>query len=287
MNTIIEFIEKILYKIKKSKYKNDVDFQYIELCKKVLKKGKYRVGRNGGTYSIFGEQIRFDLSQGLPMLTTKKVLINSVIHELIWFLKGDISAKYLIDNNVKIWDLWIDENGNLPYTYPHQWRKFSNTHGEPIDQIANVINLLKNDPASRRIIISAWNSSEVDLAALPWCHTLYQFYVVDNKLSCQLYQRSGDVPLGIVFNWVSTSILVHILAKLCNLEVGEFIWTGGDVHIYENQVESIKTQFNRKSHKLPKVKISDDLKDINDIKFSDITIEGYVSEAFIKIPVSK
>jgi thymidylate synthase len=287
MEFILNLIEKGISKIRKIGYKNEVDFQYIQLCKKILKEGVYREGRNGGTYSIFGAQLRFDLSKGLPMLTTKKVLIKSVIHELIWFLKGDTSAKYLIDNKVKIWDLWIDKDGNLPFTYPHQWRKFSNTHGEPIDQIAKVINMLKTEPHSRRIIISAWNSSEVELASLPWCHTLYQFYVKDNKLSCQLYQRSGDLPLGIVFNWVSTSLLIHILAKICNLEVGEFIWTGGDVHIYENQVEALKTQFTRKSHKLPTVKISNDLIDIDKIKFEDISIIDYVSEDFIKIPVSK
>lgn len=284
---MIDKLIKLLEKINRLSYKNDVDYEYIKLCKKILKEGVYRKGRNGGTYSIFGAQVRFDLSKGLPILTTKKVLTRSVIHELIWLLKGETSAKYLKDNKVGIWDLWIDENGDLPYTYPRQWRHFPNPHGEPIDQIAKAINDIKNNPSSRRIIVSAWNPAEIERAALPACHALFQFYVADGKLSCQLYQRSADFLVGAPFNWFSYSILTHIIAQLCGLEVGEFIWTGGDIHIYENQIESFKVQLTRKSHKLPTIKINPGLKNIDDLKFEDIEIIGYKSEAFIKIPVSE
>lgn len=287
MQFLIKILDTISYKLKTYKFKNDVDYQYISLCKKILKEGVYRQGRNGGTYSIFGAQARFDLGKGLPLLTTKKILTRSVIHELIWFIKGDTSAKYLKDNKVGIWDLWINENGDLPFTYPHQWRKFSNTHGEPFDQLADVINLLKKDPYSRRIIISAWNPTEISMAALPWCHSFYQFYVANGKLSCSFFCRSQDISLGTPFNWVSAALLTHVLAQICGLEVGELIWNGGDVHIYENQVEALKTQFNRPSHALAKVNINPDLKNIDDLKFEDIEIVDYQSEAFIKIPVSQ
>lgn len=284
---IINFIEGILEKVKRSGYANDVDYQYIKLCKKILKEGVRREGRNGATYSIFGAQMRFDLSKGLPILTTKKIVTRSVIHELIWLLKGDTSAKYLKENKVGIWDLWINEQGDLPYTYPRQWRHFPNPHGQPIDQIAKAINELKNNPSSRRIIVSAWNPAEIELAALPACHALFQFYVQNGKLSCQLYQRSSDAPIGWSFNIFSYSLLVFILSQICGLEAGEFIWTGGDVHIYENQIEALKTQFEKKSHPLPRVKINPELKNIDDLKFEDIEIIGYQSEPFIKIPVSQ
>jgi thymidylate synthase len=285
LESIISKIQNVLEKVKRIGYANDVDYQYIQLCKRILKDGIFREGRNGNTYSIFGTQLRFDLSKGLPLLTTKKVHTKSVIHELIWFLKGDTSAKYLVNNNVHIWDEWIDKDGNLPHTYPEQWRRFANADGEPTDQIADVIKLLKSSPASRRIIISAWNPTQVEKAALPWCHTLYQFYVNNGKLSCQFLCRSQDVSLGTPFNFCSSAILVHLLAHVCGL--GVLIWVGGDVHIYENQVEALKTQFNRKSHPLATIKINPELKDINDVKFEDIEIVGYKSEATIKIPVSK
>lgn len=287
LDKVISIIESLIEKIKRLGFKNEVDYQYINICKKILKEGVYRQGRNGGTYSIFGVQVRFDLSKGLPLLTTKKIITRSAIHELIWFLKGDTSAKYLKDNKVGIWDLWIDENGNLPYTYPKQWRKFDNTHGEPVDQIANAIKLIKNEPSSRRIVVSSWSPSEVDKAALPWCHAMFQFYVKDNKLSCQLYQRSCDFSLGVCVNWISYAILTHVVAHVCNLEVGDFIWTGGDIHIYENQIEALKTQFKRKSHPLATIKINPELKNIDDLRFEDIEILNYISESFIKIPVSK
>lgn len=287
LDKIIKMIETLLDKVKRRGYKNDVDYEYLKLGKRILEEGVYREGRNGGTYSLFGAQMRFDLSKGLPLLTTKKIIIKSGIHELIWFIKGDTSAKYLKDNNVKIWDLWIDENGDLPYTYPKQWRKFDNTHGNPVDQLAKAINLIKNDPYSRRIIVSSWNPSEVDMAALPWCHAMFQFYVSNNKLSCHLLQRSSDFLLGAPINHMSYALLTHIIAHICNLEVGELIWSVGDLHIYENQIEAFKPQFGRPSHKLPTVKINPELKNIDDIKFEDIEIIGYKSEPFIKIPVSK
>ena len=283
LSKLIKFLENL----EKSNYKNDTDYQYLKLGKKILDEGAFRQGRNGGTYSIFGAQMRFDLSQGLPILTTKKIVTRSVIHELIWLLKGETSAKYLVDNKVGIWDLWIDEKGDLPYTYPRQWRHFPNPHGEPIDQIAKAINDLKNNPSSRRIIVSAWNPAEIEMAALPACHSLFQFYVTEGKLSCQLYQRSCDFLLGVPFNLVSYALLVHIMAQICNLQVGEFVWTGGDVHIYENQVQAGMAQFSRPSHKLPTVKINPNLKNIDDLKFEDVEIIGYKSEPFIKIPVSE
>jgi thymidylate synthase len=284
---IINFLETLLEKAKRSGYANDVDYEYIKLCKKILKEGVRREGRNGATYSIFGAQVRFDLSKGMPLLTTKKVVTRSVVHELIWLLKGETSAKYLKDNKVGIWDLWVNEQGDLPYTYPRQWRQFPNPHGKPIDQIAKAINDIKNNPSSRRIVVSAWNPAEIEMAALPACHALFQFYVSEGKLSCQLYQRSGDAPLGICFNWYSYALLTAIVAQICGLELGEFIWTGGDVHIYENQIEALKTQFGRKSHPLPKVKINPNLKSIDELKFEDIELIGYKSEDFIKIPVSQ
>lgn len=288
-NYITAIINSIKEEKFKSAFKNNADLEYIKLCKRILNEGSFKEGRNGNTYSIFGAQVKFDLSEGIPLLTTKKVNIDPLIHELIWFLQGKSSAKYLVDNNVKIWDLWINEEGDLPFTYPKQWRSFPNSHNpeQPIDQIAEVLASLKNDPNSRRIIVSAWNPADVKKAALPWCHALFQFYVENGKLSCQLYQRSGDLPLGVPFNWASYAILTHIFAHLAGLEVGNFIWSGGDVHIYENQVESLKKQFNRPSHRLAKVKINPELKSIDSIKFEDITISDYVHEPFLKIPVSK
>lgn len=295
MERILNWIESQIIKLKKKKYKNDVDYQYIELCKKILKEGVYRKGRNGGTYSLFGAQLRFDLSKGLPILTTKKIITKAVIHELIWFLKGNTSAKYLVDNNVKIWDLWIDEKGDLPHTYPEQWRHFKGPNGIEVDQITKIIDLIKNDPSSRRLVVSAWHPAYIDgdiekgvtKAALPWCHSLFQFYVVNNKLSCQLYCRSQDFLLGTPFNWVSYAILTHVIAQICGLEVGDLIWVAGDLHIYENQIEYFKPQLERKSYELPKVKINPNLKNIDDLVFEDIEIIDYISEAFIKIPVSK
>lgn len=292
---IIDKIQALLEKVKRIGYKNDVDYEYIKLAKKILKEGVYRQGRNGGTYSIFGAQMRFDLSKGLPILTTRKMFYRSTIHELIWFIKGDTSAKYLKDNNVGIWDLWIDEKGDLPHTYPEQWRKFPGANGIKIDQLANAIELIKKDPYSRRIIVNSWNpaflvesgAKKEDQVALPWCHSFFQFYVQNGKLSCHFYQRSADFALGTVSLWSTYSIVVYLVAQICNLEVGELIWSGGDVHIYENQIESMSKIFGKKTHKLPQVKINPNLKNIDDLKFEDIEIIDYKHEAFIKIPVSQ
>lgn len=287
MKKLVSLIERGISAYKRRGYRNEVDYQYLTLCQKILKEGVIREGRNGNTYSLFGCQIRFDLSKGLPLLTTKKIITRSGIHELIWFLKGDTSGQYLIDNKVHIWDLWMKEDKSLPFTYPKQWRNFTNSYGKPIDQIARVIDQIKNNPHSRRLLVSAINPTEEDKVALYWCHCLFQFYVENGKLSCQLYQRSCDLVLGVPVNWLSYALLTHIIAHLCGLEVGEFIWTGGDVHIYENQIEGLQKQFGRRSYHLPSVWINPNLKSIDDIKFEDIEIKNYVSEAFIKIPVSK
>lgn len=283
--------KKMIKKIERQDYANDVDYQYLALAKRILEEGVYRQGRNGGTYSLFGASMRFDLSQGVPLLTTKKIVTRSVIHELIWMLKGDTSAKYLKDNNVGIWDLWINEQGDLPYTYPMMWRKFPNPEGEPVDQIGTIIKQLKTDPYSRRIILSAWNPPFIEKSALPPCHNLCQFYVQEKEgkkvLSCLLYMRSNDFALGNPFNLFQYSLLTYLLAQVCGMQPGELIWNGGDVHIYENQVEAFKTQFDRKSHPLAKIKINPDLKNIDDVKFEDVEIIDYVHEAFLKMPVTQ
>lgn len=243
---MIQWIIKQLEKLDRLKYKNDVDYEYMKLANKILKEGVYRKGRNGGTYSIFSSEVRIDLSKGFPLITTRKIVTRSMIHELVWLLKGDTSAKYLKDNKVGIWDLWIDEKGDLPFTYPRQWRSFPNPHGAPVDQIAKAINDIKNNPSSRRIIVSAWNPAEIDIAALPPCHAFFQFYVANGKLSCKLTQRSADFLLGVATNWPSYALLTHVIAQICGLEVGEFVWSGGDIHIYENQIEAFKIQQKKK-----------------------------------------
>lgn len=287
MDKIVSKVEGWIEKYKRRNYVNDVDYQYLQLGKKIIKEGVYREGRNGGTYSIFGAQMRFDLSKGYPLLTTKKIFTRSIIHELIWMLKGDISAQYLKDNKVGIWDLWIDENGNLPNTYPMLWRNYPNPKGGTTDQIAKVLKQLKEDPNSRRIVISAWHCSLIEESALPPCHNFAQFYVNDGKLSCSFLMRSNDAPLGLPFNLGQYALLTHIFAHLTGLKVGELIYTGGDVHIYANQIEDFKEQFSRKSHPLPQIRINPELKDINDIKFEDIEILNYVSEGVLKMEVSK
>lgn len=284
---IINFIEGLLEKVKRSGYTNDVDYQYLALGKKILKEGVRREGRNGATYSVFHDSMTFDLSKGLPILTTKKIVTRSIIHELIWMLKGDISAKYLKENNVGIWDLWIDKDGNLPNTYPMLWRKYPNPNGGTTDQIATIIEQLKKEPTSRRIILSAWHASLISSAALPPCHNLMQLYVNGNKLSGLLYMRSNDFALGNPFNITQYSLLIYLLAHLSGLEVGNFTYVGGDIHLYENQIQAFKTQFGRRSHPLPILKINPELKKIDDVKFEDFEIIGYQSEAFIKIPVSQ
>ena len=262
--------------------------QYLDLLQHILDKGQQKSDRTGtGTISVFGYQMRFNLEDGFPMVTTKKLHLKSIIHELLWFIKGDTNVKYLQENGVRIWDEWARADGSLGPVYGKQWRQWENKEGEVFDQLMDVIHQIKTNPDSRRMIVSAWNVGELKEMALMPCHALFQFYVADGKLSCQLYQRSADWALGVPFNWVSYSILTHIFAHLCNLEVGEFIWTGGDVHIYENQIEALKTQFNKNSHALPQVVINPNLKNLEDLTFEDISIEGYVSEEHIKIPVSQ
>lgn len=270
--------------------------QYLDLLEYVLKNGEIRIDRTGtGTKSIFGYQMRFDLQQGFPLITTKKVHFKSIVHELIWFLKGDTNIKYLKDNGVSIWDEWSDQNGDLGPVYGHQWRKFgehhikssSNVKREGIDQISDVITQIKNNPNSRRLIVSAWNPVDIPSMALPPCHTMFQFYVsTDNKLSCQLYQRSADLFLGMPYNIASYALLTHMIAHVCELEVGEFIHTVGDAHLYLNHVDQANLQLTRESLPLPKIILNPNIKSIFDFQYSDITLENYISHPAIKAPVS-
>lgn len=260
---------------------------YLDYLRTVLEKGTEKTDRTGtGTLSIFGHQMRFNLQEGFPLVTTKRCHIRSIIHELLWFLKGETNVKYLQDNKVTIWDEWKDENGDLGPVYGHQWRSWPTADGRHIDQIQTVINQLKQDPDSRRIIVSAWNVGELDKMALAPCHAFFQFYVADNKLSCQLYQRSADSFLGVPFNIASYALLVHMIAQQCDLEVGDFVWTGGDCHIYKNHLEQVKTQLSREPKALPKLVIKRKPESIFDYKFEDFEIEGYDPHPAIKAPVA-
>lgn len=260
---------------------------YLDYLRTVLEKGTEKTDRTGtGTLSIFGHQMRFNLQEGFPLVTTKRCHIRSIIHELLWFLKGDTNITYLKENKVTIWDEWADEQGNLGPVYGHQWRSWPTADGRHIDQIQTVINQLKQDPDSRRIIVSAWNVGELDKMALAPCHAFFQFYVADNKLSCQLYQRSADSFLGVPFNIASYSLLVHMIAQQCDLEVGDFVWTGGDCHIYKNHLEQVKTQLSREPKALPKLIIKRKPESIFDYKFEDFEIEGYDPHPAIKAPVA-
>lgn len=250
--------------------------QYLELCQHVLEHGVYKNDRTGtGTISVFGYQMRFDLSKGFPLLTTKKVHLKSIIHELLWFIKGDTNVRYLQENGVRIWNEWADENGNLGPIYGHQWRHWENKDGKVIDQLANVIEAIKHNPDSRRLIVSAWNVGELDQMALPPCHLLFQFYVANGKLSCQLYQRSGDIFLGVPFNIASYSLLTMMMAQVTGLEPGEFIHTIGDAHIYSNHLEQIKEQLSREPRKLPEMKINPNVKSLFDFVYDDFELVGY------------
>jgi len=261
--------------------------QYLELCRHVLKNGTRKEDRTGtGTISTFGYQMRFDLSKGFPLLTTKKLHIKSIIYELLWFIKGDTNIKYLQDNGVRIWNEWADENGNLGPVYGHQWRKWEATDGRVIDQLSNVIEEIKRNPNSRRLIVSAWNVGDLDKMALPPCHLLFQFYVSNNKLSCQLYQRSADIFLGVPFNIASYSLLTMMVAQVCGLEVGEFIHTLGDCHIYLNHLEQVNLQLTREPRSLPQMLINPDVKSIFDFKYEDFTLIGYDPHPHIKGEVS-
>jgi thymidylate synthase len=261
--------------------------QYHDLMKHVLEHGAKKTDRTGtGTISVFGYQMRFDLREGFPMMTTKKLHLKSILHELLWFLKGDTNIKYLKDNGVSIWDEWADENGNLGPVYGSQWRSWPAADGRHIDQITQVLNQIKTTPDSRRMIVSAWNVGEIDKMKLPPCHAFFQFYVADGKLSCQLYQRSADIFLGVPFNIASYAILTMMVAQVCGLEAGEFIHTLGDAHLYSNHIEQAKLQLSRDFRKLPTLKINPDVKDIFEFKFEDFTLEGYDPHPHIKAAVA-
>ena len=261
--------------------------QYLDLLREIRDNGVTKTDRTGvGTKSIFGHQMRFNLQDGFPLLTTKKVFLKGIIYELLWFLKGDTNIKFLTDNNVHIWDEWADENGDLGYVYGKQWRSWEATDGRVIDQSSQVVDLIKNHPNSRRILVTAWNPAEIDKMALPPCHCLFQFYVADGKLSCQLYQRSADTFLGVPFNIASYALLTMMLAQVCGLEPGEFIHTTGDTHIYLNHLEQVNEQLSREPRPLPKMIINPDVKSIFDFKYEDFKLEGYDPYPAIKAPVA-
>ncbi|MED3727123.1 thymidylate synthase [Priestia filamentosa] len=261
--------------------------QYLDLCQHILNNGTKKEDRTGtGTISTFGYQMRFDLKEGFPLVTTKKLHVKSIIHELLWFLAGDTNVAYLQENGVRIWNEWADEKGELGPVYGHQWRSWPTPNGESIDQISNLIKQIKETPDSRRLIVSAWNVADIENMALPPCHCLFQFYVADGKLSCQLYQRSADVFLGVPFNIASYALLTMMIAKACDLEVGEFIHTLGDAHIYTNHIEQVKLQLTREERSLPKMKINKDVKNIFDFTYDDFELVGYDPHPHIKGAVS-
>ena len=257
--------------------------QYLDLMQKVVNEGVLKEDRTGtGTKSIFGYQMRFDLAKGFPCITTKKLHLKSIIHELLWFLQGDTNIKYLKENGVRIWDEWADENGDLGHVYGYQWRSWPAPNGQHIDQIKQVVNSLKNNPDSRRIIVSAWNVGEIQNMALPPCHCFFQFYVANNKLSCQLYQRSADIFLGVPFNIASYALLTMMMAQVCNLEPGDFVHTLGDAHIYSNHFEQCELQLSRACKELPKMKINPKIKDIFNFKIDDFELVDYNFHPHIK-----
>lgn len=261
--------------------------QYLDLVKEILEKGTKKEDRTGtGTLSIFGYQMRYDLSEGFPLVTTKKLHTKSIIHELLWFLQGDTNIKYLKDNGVSIWDEWADSQGNLGPVYGHQWRSWPTPDGGQIDQISQLIEMIKKNPDSRRLIVSAWNVADVPKMKLPPCHALFQFYVADGKISCQLYQRSADVFLGVPFNIASYALLTLMIAQVCNLKPGEFVHTLGDAHLYTNHLEQAKLQLSREPRPLPKIKINPAVKDIFGFKYEDFTLENYDPHPAIKAPVA-
>lgn len=257
--------------------------QYHDLLTHILENGTTKGDRTGtGTISTFGYQMRFDLSEGFPVLTTKKLHLRSIIHELLWFLKGDTNIKYLKDNGVRIWDEWADENGNLGPVYGHQWRSWPTPDGGSIDQISNLIQQIKTNPNSRRLMVSAWNVADVDNMALPPCHCLFQFYVADGKLSCQLYQRSADTFLGVPFNIASYALLTMMVAQVCDLQVGDFIHTLGDAHLYSNHIEQANLQLTREFRPLPQMKINPAVKDIFGFTIDDFELINYDPHPHIK-----
>lgn len=261
--------------------------QYHDLLQHILDHGVKKEDRTGtGTISVFGYQMRFDLSEGFPVVTTKKVHLRSIIHELLWFLQGDTNIKYLKDNGVSIWDEWADEKGELGPVYGHQWRSWPGKDGQTIDQISKLIDQIKNNPDSRRLIVSAWNVADVDNMALPPCHSMFQFYVANGKLSCQLYQRSADTFLGVPFNIASYALLTMMIAQVCDLEPGEFVHTFGDTHLYSNHIEQAKLQLSRDVRPLPTMKINPEVKNIFDFKFEDFELLNYDPHPHIKAAVA-
>jgi len=261
--------------------------QYIDLMRDILENGAVKTDRTGtGTRSVFGRQLRFDLSKGFPLVTTKKLHLRSIIYELLWFLKGETNIKYLKDHGVSIWDEWADENGDLGPVYGSQWRSWPTPDGKKIDQIAKVIHQIKTKPDSRRHVVSAWNPAEVDHMALPPCHALFQFYVAEGKLSCQLYQRSADYFLGVPFNIASYALLTEMVAQQCDLQLGEFVWTGGDVHLYSNHFEQAKLQLSREPFALPRLEIKRKPDSVFEYEFEDFEIAGYQSHPSIKAPIA-
>ena len=266
---------------------NTADEQYLALLRHILDTGAKKTDRTGtGTLSVFGHQMRFDLSEGFPLLTTKKLHTRSIFGELLWFLRGDTNIGWLHDNGITIWDEWADENGDLGPVYGYQWRNWPNPSGGKIDQLANVIEQIKTKPDSRRHIVTAWNPADVDDMALPPCHLLFQFYVADGKLSCQLYQRSCDTFLGVPFNIASYALLTHMVAQVTGLQVGDFVWTGGDVHLYSNHLEQARLQLTREPHALPTLRLNPAVAEIDRFELSDIELVGYDPHPVIRAPIA-
>jgi thymidylate synthase len=260
---------------------------YLDLLTHIKENGTFKSDRTGtGTTSVFGYQMRFNLEEGFPLVTTKKVHLKSIIHELLWFLNGETNIGYLTANNVRIWDEWADSNGDLGPVYGKQWRSWEGANGVVIDQIKEAVHTLKTNPDSRRIIVSAWNVADLPKMALMPCHAFFQFYVANGKLSCQLYQRSADVFLGVPFNIASYALLTMMMAQVCDLGLGDFVWTGGDTHLYSNHMEQVDLQLTRTPRALPTMKINPNVKDILDFKYEDFTLEGYDPHPGIKAPVA-
>lgn len=284
MKIVSECVAELIFCI--SNY-NHIMEQYHQLLKHILENGNRKEDRTGtGTLSVFGYQMRFDLAKGFPLVTTKKLHLKSIIYELLWFLNGDTNIKYLNDHGVTIWDEWADANGDLGPVYGSQWRSWPGANGEKIDQISKVVEQIKKKPDSRRHMVTAWNPAEVDNMALPPCHAMFQFYVADGKLSCQLYQRSCDTFLGLPFNIASYALLVHMVAQQCDLKPGDFVWTGGDVHIYNNHIEQVKLQLTREPFPLPTLQIRRKPESLFDYQFEDFQIVNYQAHPSIKAPIA-
>jgi thymidylate synthase len=261
--------------------------QYHDLMRHILAHGVRKEDRTGtGTISVFGYQMRFDLREGFPLVTTKKVHTKSIVYELLWFLQGSTNIQYLKENGVSIWDEWADANGELGPVYGKQWRSWQGANGETIDQISQVVEQIRRNPDSRRLIVSAWNVADVNKMALPPCHAFFQFYVADGRLSCQLYQRSADVFLGVPFNIASYALLTHMVAQVCGLQVGDFVWTGGDTHLYTNHLEQVDLQLSRELRPLPTLRLNPEVKDIFGFRYEDFVIENYNPHPVIKAPVA-